>query len=214
MRPGSSCCCSIMLTTPSAARVIRIDPIANRTYHYWHVFVPGLSPGQIYGYRVEGPWDPARGMRFDPTKILLDPYGRGVVVPSHTDAPAAARQVDNCAAAMKSVVVDINTYDWEGDTPLRHPSARTIIYEMHVRALRGIPALGSAKRSAAHIAGLSRRSLISRSLGSPPSNCFPCSSSMHRIVRQGRSTTGVTSRSRSSRHTRRTALVRIRRPGG
>ena len=126
----------------SAARVIRIDPIANRTYHYWHVFVPGLSPGQIYGYRVDGPWDPARGMRFDPTKILLDPYGRGVVVPSRSRRTTASEAGGNCAAAMKSVVVDINTYDWEGDTPLRHPSARTIIYEMHARGFTRHPSSG------------------------------------------------------------------------
>ena len=73
-----------------AARVIRIDPAANRTYHYWHVFVPGVTAGQIYGYRVEGPWDPANGMRFDPTKVLLDPYGRGVAVPDATIAPPPA----------------------------------------------------------------------------------------------------------------------------
>src|SRR5262245_60973624 len=53
------------------SRVVRIDPAANRTYHYWHVFVPGVSPGQVYGYRVEGPPEPARGLRFDPAKVLL-----------------------------------------------------------------------------------------------------------------------------------------------
>src|SRR5206468_2965374 len=58
------------------AQAIRIDPIANRTYHYWHVFVPDVRPGQIYGYRVEGPSDPARGLRFDYDKVLLDPYVR------------------------------------------------------------------------------------------------------------------------------------------
>src|SRR5688572_28675947 len=56
-----------------AARVIAIDPADQRTYHYWHVLVPGLAAGQIYGYRVQGPWDPASGMRFDPAKVLLDP---------------------------------------------------------------------------------------------------------------------------------------------
>src|SRR5215467_8222640 len=56
-------------------RVISIDALANRTYHYWHVFVPGLRPVQLYGYRVHGPFDPASGMRFDPAKVLLDPYG-------------------------------------------------------------------------------------------------------------------------------------------
>ena len=63
--------------------VIPIDPALNRTYHYWHVFVPGVRPGQIYGYRAQGPYDPANGMRFDPAKVLLDPYGRGVVVPNN-----------------------------------------------------------------------------------------------------------------------------------
>ena len=72
------------------ARVIRLDPVANRTYHYWHVFVPGLAAGQIYGYRVDGPFEPARGMRFDPNKVLLDPYGRGVVVPEATAATPPA----------------------------------------------------------------------------------------------------------------------------
>jgi pullulanase/glycogen debranching enzyme len=54
------------------ARAIRV---ANRTYHYWHIFVPGIKPGQIYGYRVEGPLAPDRGLRFDASKVLLDPYG-------------------------------------------------------------------------------------------------------------------------------------------
>src|ERR1700758_599905 len=62
--------------TPS--RVVRIDPATHRTYHYWQVSVPGMSPGQIYGYRVEGPSVPASGLRFDPAKVLLDPYARGV----------------------------------------------------------------------------------------------------------------------------------------
>src|SRR2546421_2705247 len=56
--------------------VIRFDPAANRAYHYWHVFVPGVRPGQIYGYRVAGPSDPDSGLRFDSSKVLLDPYGR------------------------------------------------------------------------------------------------------------------------------------------
>jgi len=54
------------------ARVVSLDPIANRTYYYWHTFVPGVKPGQIYGYRVHGPKDSANGLRFDPTKVLLD----------------------------------------------------------------------------------------------------------------------------------------------
>src|SRR4030095_4446146 len=53
------------------SRVIRINPLTNRTYHYWHVFVPAVKAGQVYGYRVEGPLDPARGLRFDPDKALI-----------------------------------------------------------------------------------------------------------------------------------------------
>src|SRR3954451_6234356 len=52
------------------SRVVPIDPVTNRTYHYWHAFVPGVRPGQVYGYRVEGPAAPDRGLRFDATKVL------------------------------------------------------------------------------------------------------------------------------------------------
>ena len=73
------------------ARVIELDPRTHRTYHYWHVFVPGIRPGQIYAYRADGPFDPERGLRFDPTKALLDPYGRAVVVPDGYSRHAASR---------------------------------------------------------------------------------------------------------------------------
>ena len=63
------------------SRVIPIEPASNRTYHYWHIFVPAIGAGQIYGYRMRGPFDPSIGLRFDPSKLLLDPYGRGVAVP-------------------------------------------------------------------------------------------------------------------------------------
>ena len=117
----------------SPTRSIELDPHLHRTYHYWHAFVPGVKAGQLYGYRVHGPSVPERGMRFDPTKVLLDPYGRGVVVPPKYSRQIAAQPGDNCASAMKSVVTDPSVYDWEGDAPLRHLSTRTIIYEMHVR---------------------------------------------------------------------------------
>src|SRR6266478_3077607 len=99
-------------------RMITIDPTTDRTYHYWHVFVPDVRPGQLYGYRVDGPFDPASGMRFDASRVLLDPYGRGVVVPRNYSRVAACQAGDNAATAMKSVVVDPLAYDWEGDTPL------------------------------------------------------------------------------------------------
>ncbi len=135
-------------------RVIGIDPLTNRTYHYWHVFVPGVQPGQIYGYRVHGPFDPASGMRFDPSKVLLDPYGRGVVVPKNYSREAAQQEEGNAATAMKSVVVDPSTYDWEGDAPLRRPSSQTIIYEMHVRGFTCDPSSGVPEKMRGTYAGL------------------------------------------------------------
>jgi isoamylase len=136
------------------ARVVRLDRSANRTYHYWHVFVPGVRPGQLYAYRAEGPFDPSRGLRFDPGKVLLDPYGRGVVVPQAYDRDAARSPADNAGSAMKSVVVDASAYDWKGDAPLRRPSAQTIVYEMHVRGFTRHPSSGVSERTRGTFAGL------------------------------------------------------------
>ena len=136
------------------ARVVPIDPVTNRTYHYWHVFVPGLKPGQLYGYCVDGPSDPAKGMRFDPTKVLLDPYGRGVVVPKSYSRAAARSKGDNARTSMKSVVVDPDAYDWEGDTPLCRPASRTIIYEMHVRGFTRHSSSGVPENTRGTYAGL------------------------------------------------------------
>jgi isoamylase len=136
------------------ARVIRLDAAASRTYHYWHVCVPGVQPGQMYGYRVAGPSEPMHGMRFDPTKILLDPYGRGVVVPKDYSRDAARQAGDNAATAMKSVVVDVHAYDWEGDTPLQRPASRTIVYEMHVRGFTCHSSSGVAEKTRGTFAGL------------------------------------------------------------
>jgi isoamylase len=135
-------------------RVISIDPGTNRAYYYWHVFVPGLEPGQLYGYRAQGPSDPAKGLRFDPTKVLLDPYGRGVVVPKNYSRDAARRDGDNTGTAMKSVVVDPSAYDWEGDAPLRRPASRTIIYEMHVSGFTRHPSSGVSESARGTYAGL------------------------------------------------------------
>ena len=136
------------------AQVIRIDPMTNRTYHYWHVFVPNVAPGQIYGFRSHGPFDPSSGHRFDPSKILLDPYGRAVVIPKTYSRTAAEKEGDNTSTAMKSVLVDPGSYDWEGDKPLNRPSSRTIIYEMHVRGFTAHPSSGVTCNRRGTYAGL------------------------------------------------------------
>jgi glycogen operon protein len=114
------------------ARVISLDRRRNRTHHYWHAFVTGVEPGQVYAYRAQGAYDPPTGRRFDAAKLLLDPYGRGVATPRSYSRTAAKLPGDNTACAMKSVVVDPSRYDWEGDAPLRRSFNRTVIYEMHV----------------------------------------------------------------------------------
>jgi len=136
------------------SRVIPIDPFTNRTYHYWHVFVPGLEAGQIYGFRANGPFDPTRGLRFDPSKLLLDPYGRAVAVPKSYSRDAARLEGDNIATAMKSVITDPHSYDWEGDLPLKRPWSRTIIYEMHARGFTAHPSSGLAASKRGTYAGL------------------------------------------------------------
>jgi isoamylase len=147
------------------ARVIPIDPVASRTYHYWHTFVRGAQPGQLYGYRVYGPFDPANGLRFDPGKVLLDPYGRGVVVPKRYSREAARLEDDTTATAMKSVIVDPHAYDWEGDAPLYRPCSRTIVYEAHVRGFTRHPSSGLAENIRGTYAGLIEKIPYLRDLG-------------------------------------------------
>lgn len=136
-----------------ASRVIPISA-TDRSYHYWHTVVPGIKPGQIYGYRVDGPNAPEKGLRFDSNKVLLDPYGKGVVVPNNYDRWAACQPGDNSATSMKSLVVDPSKYDWEGDLPLQLPSSRTIIYEMHVRGFTRHPSSSVGEEKRGTYAGL------------------------------------------------------------
>jgi glycogen operon protein len=136
------------------SRVIRLDPSIHRTYHYWHALVSGTQAGQLYGYRVHGPFDPDTGMRFDPDKLLIDPYGRGISFSSNYSREAAKQKGDNLATAMKSVVVDSGLYDWQGDTPLNRPSSQTIIYEMHAKGFTSHPNSGVAADARGTFRGL------------------------------------------------------------
>jgi isoamylase len=146
-------------------RTIRLDPVTQRTYHYWHVFVAGVKPGQVYGYRVSGPFEPSAGARFDAGKVLLDPYGRAVALPTAYNRAAAQGKGDNTATAMKSVVVDPGVYDWEGDTPLRLPSSRTVVYEMHVRGFTRHPSSGLSAETRGTYAGLVEKIPYLKELG-------------------------------------------------
>ncbi len=113
---------------PRPSRVIPLDPLLHRTSHYWHIFVPGIRAGQLYGYRADGPNDPANGQRFDSHKVLLDPYGKSVSVGQNYDRAAACKPGDNAAASMKSVLADLSTFDWEGD----QATQSTVSQERHL----------------------------------------------------------------------------------
>ena len=135
------------------SHVIVLDPDDNRTFYYWHVFVPGLRSGQVYAYRVKGPFAPMEGHRFDGDKVLIDPYAKALVT-DHYDRASACRPGDNCAQALRAVVLDTSLYDWEGDRPLGKRRARSIVYEMHVGGFTKHPTSGLPQRLRGTYAGL------------------------------------------------------------
>lgn len=137
---------------PSATYTL--DRQINRTFHYWHIFVPGLGPGQIYAFAAHGPNEPELGHRFDRDKVLLDPYGRGIAMTSERDRHAAARPGNNSATAYKSVVLNSSEYDWQGDAPLERPWEQTIIYELHVGGFTKNPNSGVAEHRRGTYLGL------------------------------------------------------------
>ncbi|MGH8906549.1 MAG: glycogen debranching protein GlgX [Egibacteraceae bacterium] len=128
---------------PQPERVITLDPDTHRGFHFWHVYVRGLAPGQIYAYRVDGRFDPSAGQRFNRNKVLIDPYSRGNV-DIVWDRGSAVGPQDNVETSMRSVVIDCGPYDWEGDQPLNRPLNETVIYEMHVRGFTCSPTSGCA----------------------------------------------------------------------
>jgi isoamylase len=121
--------------------------LRERTAFNWHGYVPGVGPGQRYGYRVHGPWAPEHGHRFNPHKLLLDPYAKAIdgpvdwnaanvlpYVPGGQDADLELDAEDDAAAMPKCVVID-ESFDWEDDDILRPriPWHETVIYEAHVK---------------------------------------------------------------------------------
>jgi isoamylase len=121
-------------------------PMLERADEVWHVFVPEVRPGQFYGFRVHGPWAPERGLRFNPAKVLMDPYAKAVsgevqwkpemfaYTLDHPDLDLVRDDRDNATLVAKCVVVD-QTFNWDNDRLPRHPLEETVIYETHVRVI-------------------------------------------------------------------------------
>lgn len=122
-------------------RRVRMSQPSN---HVWHAYLPRVRPGTLYGYRVHGPYDPKSGHRFNPRKLLLDPYAKAIVGGVHWDNAVFGYTIghaevdlkmdgrDSAPFMPKCLVID-DAFDWEGDRPLRTPWARTLIYELHVK---------------------------------------------------------------------------------
>lgn len=109
-----------------------LSPEKNKTSTYWHIFLEGAKPNQVYAWRAYGPYEPWNGLYFDGDKVLIDPYSRGIVGWQHYSREAAIKEGDNCPASLRSVVLDCESYDWEDDRKPSIPYSRTVIYEMHV----------------------------------------------------------------------------------
>ncbi len=134
---------------------VELDPVLNRTGDVWHIHLSGLQHGQLYLYRMDGPYEPEHGFRFNRHKPLLDPYARAIsgegswdfrdaygYDPTSKKGDLAMATTANLAGMPKCVVYGEDGFDWQGDRPLNRPLHQTIIYETHVRSLTCHPAAG------------------------------------------------------------------------
>src|SRR6188768_1479352 len=134
-----------LFDSPDAVRERVALPLTERTGHIWHGYVPGLAPGQLYGFRVDGPWAPRLGHRFNPAKVLLDPYARAIGRPLRwgpalfvaEDPPGTPDSLDSAAHAPLGAV-HADAFDWGDD---RRPATAwrdTVIYELHVKGMTAL----------------------------------------------------------------------------
>ncbi len=133
-----------LFSRPDGMREISRIRMSEYTHQIWHVYMPGIRPGQLYGYRVHGPYHPEEGHRFNPAKLLLDPYAKSIAgtinwsdalfgyTIDHPDTDLSMDERDSAAGMPKCVVVD-PAFTWGDDTPPKIPWHNTVIYEMHVK---------------------------------------------------------------------------------
>ena len=159
----------------SPTRIIELDPVGHRTGDIWHIWVRGISAGQLYGYRIGGPYQPEEGHRFNPHRLLLDPYARAIANVKDWDFAAARgydsssrltdlsiATVDNAAASPKCIFTRDN-FDWEMDSPPKHSASDTVVYETHVRGFTIHPS--SKVERAGAFAGLTEKIPYLQDLG-------------------------------------------------
>ena len=135
---------------PSAS--IEFDPVKNRTGNIWHIYVKGLTKGAIYLYRVDGPYNPPQGHRFNFNKYLLDPYAKALTSGSIFQSYNRQRELglagvengklSDLSNFPKCVVVEDIEFDWQGDKPLNLPLSKSVIYETHLKGFTASPTSG------------------------------------------------------------------------
>lgn len=151
-------------TEPS--RIIALDPNINKTYHYWHLFVQGVGSGQLYGWRLQGEYEPNKGLWFDSEKVMTDPYSKVIAYPKGFSRKAfAKRGAVPGIPCLKSIVADIRGYNWENDFHPRTPFNRTLIYEMHVGGFTKSPTSGVAPELRGTYTGLIEKIPYLKELG-------------------------------------------------
>src|SRR5262249_40187845 len=133
----------LCLFADESQEIARI-PMPEQTDHVWHVYLPGIGPGQLYGYRVYGPYEPEAGHRFNPAKLLLDPYAKAIAgtirwsdalfgyTVGHPEADLSYDERNSAGGVPKCVVVD-TSFNWGNDMHPRTPWHKTLIYELHVK---------------------------------------------------------------------------------
>jgi glycogen operon protein len=109
-------------------------PLERDRQGVWRLYLPDIGPGQLYGYRVQGPWKPEAGHRFDPAKLLVDPCAHALSGDYIVDPSLTERSQDSTPFVPKSLVVDPR-FDWQDDQPPATPWRETVIYECHVRGM-------------------------------------------------------------------------------
>jgi glycogen operon protein len=127
---------------PQAAKEAHRIRLTERSHHVWHAYLPGIKPGQLYGYRVHGPFEPENGHRFNPHKVLIDPYAKAISGTIHWHDSLFGYQIgdddlslgtaDSAPYVPKGVVVD-HRFDWEDDRAPKIPYHKSVIYETHVK---------------------------------------------------------------------------------
>ena len=149
-------------------QVISLKSSINHSFHYWHVFVKDLPVGTLYGYKVHGPYDPDNGLRFDESKLLLDPYARAIVTPEayYRNSFSGFGQTEpGYDRTMKCVVVDPTAYDWKDDQHVHHPYSQSIIYELHLKGFTRHPNSKVQKSKLGTYAGMVKKIPYLKKLG-------------------------------------------------